>query len=130
MTVTLHEPSNGPALAVEARGRVEATIADAIATARMEVLSMGDPLLASWRHRPTDDAKLWSLYACHCRYVCLVLEDAFVLAGPATARLEDSLTARCGMVSRRRRGKEGPCCCMPRVRWAARPEADDHVIVT
>jgi hypothetical protein len=40
---TLHEPSNGPAYAVEAKDMVQAAKAVARVTARTELLSMGDP---------------------------------------------------------------------------------------
>jgi hypothetical protein len=42
-TTTLHEPSNGPACAVETREIVQAAKAAAKVTARMDLLSIGDP---------------------------------------------------------------------------------------
>lgn len=68
MMVTLHEPSNGAAVAVV--GAEKAVIAKAVAsvTARREELIIWDPrvglevALRSWRHRPIDAARLWSLH--------------------------------------------------------------------
>jgi hypothetical protein len=75
---TLHEPSNGPAFAVEAKETVQAAKAVARVTARMDLLIMGDPRVGLVAPSPNR------------RRLIVVITPLFFVMGLALARLSIS----------------------------------------
>src|SRR5882672_1280933 len=89
---TLHEPSNGAACAVEAKETAQAAKAVTRVTARIELLSMGDPRVGLMAPSPS-------------RRRVVVITCAF--SSSWAWRSSDSRTAQAGMVSRTRVANEG-----------------------